>query len=194
MIKFGQKIRTTDSNVNYFVTSDLHFYHRGILNFCKDTRPYNDVDEMNEGLIEHWNSLVGVNDEVLHLGDFSFKGKEATQEILDQLNGNITFVLGNHCKVFRDSLPIKSVDYLEFRFNGTKVCAFHFPISSWNQQGRGSVHLYGHTHGSFQGEGRCVDVGFDNWGKIIPLQEAIDFCLEREIYCPDHHKITKEEV
>lgn len=192
MIKFGQKIRTEDSDIKYFVTSDLHFWHKGILNFCKDTRPFSDVVEMNQGLIDHWNSVVRVNDEVLHLGDFSFKGKEGTQEILDQLNGNITFVRGNHCKVFRDSLKIKSVDYLEFRFDGVKVCAFHFPISSWNQMARGAVHFYGHTHGSFQGEGRCVDVGFDNWGKIIPLQEAIDFCLAREVYCPDHHKIVKE--
>lgn len=192
MIKFGQKIKTEGSDVKYHVTSDLHFWHRGILNFCKDTRPYSDVEEMNEALIEHWNSVVGVNDEVLHLGDFSFKGKEATEAILVRLNGNITFVYGNHDRVLRDQIKVNGVDYLEFRFNGTKVNCSHFPMSSFNQQGRGAVMLYAHCHGSFQGEGRTVDVGFDNWGKVIPLQEAIDFCLAREIYCPDHHKIVKE--
>jgi len=193
MIKFRNKIKTEGNLKKYWITSDLHFYHKGILNFCKDTRPWGDVDEMNQGLIDHWNSIVGVNDEVLHLGDFSFKGKEATQQILDQLNGDITFVLGNHDKPIKDQIKGLNIhDYLEFRFNGTKVCAMHYPISCWNQQGRGSVMFYGHCHGSYQGKGRTVDVGFDNWGKIMPLQEAIDFCLDREIYCPDQHKIVEE--
>lgn len=194
MIKFGNKIRTVEGGVNYFVTSDLHFYHKGILKFCQDTRPYKDVEEMNQGLIDHWNSVVGENDEVLHLGDFSFKGKEATQEILNQLNGNITFVLGNHCKVFRNSLDVKAVDYLEFRFNGTKVCAMHFHISNFNQQGRGAVMIFGHSHGNYQPLGRTLDCGFDNHGRILPLQEAIDFCLERDIYCSDHHKVVEGKL
>lgn len=177
MIKFGQKIRTEDSDIKYFVTSDLHFWHKGILNFCKYTRPFSDVIEMNQGLIDHWNSVVGVDDEVLHLGDFSFKGKGGTQEILNQLNGNITFVRGNHCKVFRDSLKVKSVDYLEFRFDGVKVCAFHFPISSWNQMSRGSVQLYGH----------CVDVeteiltpnGWLKYNEVREGEEVISYNFEK---------------
>ena len=188
MIRFGNKIKTEEGGIKYFVTSDLHFWHKNILKFSPITRPYDTVEDMNEAIIDHWNSLVGIDDEVLHLGDLSFKGALPTEAILSRLNGNITFVLGNHDSVLRNKIPnIKGVDYLEFRFNGTKVCCSHFPMSSWNQQGYGSVMLYGHCHGSFQGEGRTVDVGFDNWGKIIPLQEAIDFCLARDIYCPDNH-------
>lgn len=189
MIRFGQKINTSDSTKNYFVTSDLHFWHKGVLGFCPDTRPWKSVEEMNEAIIEHWNSVVGTDDEVLHLGDFCFKAKEATEEIISKLNGNITFILGNHDKALRSQVSgIRCCDYLEFRFDGVKVCAMHFPLSSWNQQGRGSVMLHGHTHGSFQGEGRIIDCGFDAHGRILELQEAIDMCLIREVYCPDHHK------
>ena len=198
MIKFNNKIINNPESVmgiNYFVTSDLHFFHKNILKFCNDSRPYENVEDMNEGIISHWNSIVGENDVVLHLGDFSFKGKEATEEILERLNGHIVFILGNHCKVLRSSIKgLTTYDYLEFRFNGVKVCCSHYPFASWNQQGRGSVMLHGHTHGSYQGDGRIVDVGFDNWGRIVPLQEAIDFCLEKDIYCPDHHKIIKERA
>lgn len=190
MIRFGQKIKTTNSDKKYFVTSDLHFWHKGVLGFCPDTRPWKDVEEMNESIINHWNSVVGIDDEVLHLGDFCFKAKEATGSILTRLNGNITFVLGNHDRPLRDQIGgLNTYDYLEFRFDGVKVCAMHFPLSSWNQQGRGSVMLHGHTHNSFQGEGRVLDCGWDSHGKILELQEAIDICLAKDIYCPDHHKV-----
>lgn len=194
MIKFNQKIKEDTFAGEIYITSDLHFFHKNILKFCNSSRPYSTVEDMNEGLIEHWNSIVGVDDIVLHLGDFSFKGKEATEGILGRLNGNIVFLFGNHCKVLRDSIKgLTAYDYLEFRYKGVKVCCSHYPFSSWNQQGRGSVQLFGHVHGSYDGVGRQVDVGFDNWGRIIKLQEAIDFCLEKDIYCPDHHKIIKGE-
>ena len=43
-----------------FFTSDTHFYHANIINFCK--RPFANVETMNEALIENWNAVVGAND------------------------------------------------------------------------------------------------------------------------------------
>lgn len=195
MIKFGQKIKTENSDIKYWITSDLHFFHKGVLTFCPETRKWSDVEEMNKGLIEHWNSVVGVNDVVFHLGDFSFKGKEATVEILEQLNGNIVFILGNHDNVFRNQLrndKYTMYDYLEVRYNGTKVCMMHFPITCWNSQGRGSVMFHGHSHSSHKGLGRTIDVGWDAQGRILSVDEAVRMCLDKEIVCPDHHKIIKE--
>jgi len=193
VIKFGQKINTNNSNKKYWVTSDLHFWHSGVIKFCPNTRPWGDVEDMNEGLIAHWNSVVSPEDEVLFLGDFSFKAREATEAILARLNGDVTFVLGNHDRVLRDQIGgLNAYDYLEFRFNGNKVCAMHFPISSWNQMSRGSVQLFGHSHGSYDGIGRQVDVGWDSHGRILSLQEAIDMCLTKDVYCPDHHKVVEK--
>lgn len=192
MINFGQKIRTENSDKKYWVTSDLHFFHKGVLVFCPDTRPWKDVEEMNQNLIDHWNSVVSVEDEVLHLGDFSFKAKEATQSILARLNGNIPFVYGNHDRVLRDQFKVNGKDYLEFRYNGTKVCAMHFHISNWNQQGRGSVMLFGHSHGSYKPEGRTMDCGWDAHGRILSMDEAIQMCLDKPIHCNDHHKVVEK--
>ncbi len=193
MIKFGQKIRTENSAAKYWVTSDLHFFHAGVLKFNPDTRPFTDVNKMHKGLIKHWNSVVGENDVVMHLGDFSFKGKEATESILEQLNGNIVFILGNHDKAIRNQIQTPhKYDYLEFRYNGTKVCAMHFHISNWNQQGRGAVMLFGHSHGSYHPEGRTMDCGWDAHGRVLSMDEAIQMCLEKPIHCNDHHKVLEK--
>lgn len=189
VIGFSQRLSSQD-NREYYVTSDLHFWHNNVIKFWTKTRPYADVEEMNQSLIDHWNSKVGENDVVFSLGDFSFKAKEATQNIIDQLNGEIVFIRGNHCYKVFGQLGLPTYDYLEVNFDKTKVCMSHYPISCWNRQGRGSVHLYGHVHGSYHLKGRALDVGWDNLGEIITLKEAVDMCLEKDIYCPDHHKIV----
>ena len=194
MSMFGRKLNTQDQDI--WITSDLHFWHKSILNFCQDTRPYGTLEDMHEALIADWNNKVKTSDIIFSLGDFSFKGKEATEQILSRLNGKKVMVLGNHDKVFRNGIKrgefniIDIVDYLELRVDGVKICMGHFPITCWNQQGRGSLMFYGHVHNSFQGQGKTVDVGWDKWGEIINIKQAIEFCQAREIYCPDHHKVV----
>lgn len=47
MINFGNKLSSNDDRA-YWITSDLHFYHNGILRFCKDTRHWGNLEEMHE--------------------------------------------------------------------------------------------------------------------------------------------------
>ena len=77
-----------------FLTSDSHFFHSNIIKFCN--RPFIDVDEMNQALIDNWNSVVDVEDTVFHLGDFCFGNAQKWKEIRDQLNGHIILIIGNH--------------------------------------------------------------------------------------------------
>ncbi len=72
--------------------SDTHFYHANIIKYCN--RPFNNVEEMNQILIDNWNENIKKNDIVYFLGDFSFK----PNEVINRLNGNIIFLLGNHDK------------------------------------------------------------------------------------------------
>lgn len=188
---YGRKLNTTDQDI--WITSDLHFFHKGILGFCAETRPFEDVNDMIVKLMAEWNSKVKENDIIFHLGDFSFRGKEATQKLLNGLNGNIVFIYGNHDKVLRQSLDVDGYDYLEVRIDGHKVCMSHFPMLSWNQQGRGSLMLHGHCHGSLpEQEGRILDVGYDSLGEIKNIKEVLDLLLSKEIYSPDQHKVVKE--
>lgn len=89
---FGREINNGDFNT--FVTSDTHFNHGKIIEYCN--RPFSDVEEMNEKIIENWNSVVGKNDIVWHLGDFALGDKKKIPELVNRLNGRINLVMGNH--------------------------------------------------------------------------------------------------
>jgi calcineurin-like phosphoesterase family protein len=83
-------------NTSTWVISDTHFNHEKILSY-EPSRVWSmteqGFDSHNEWLIHNWNRTVAPNDLVLHLGDFSFKG---SLEWLDQLNGRIVLLIGNH--------------------------------------------------------------------------------------------------
>lgn len=179
-----------------FITSDLHFYHNNILKFSHKTRPFKDVDHMVEMLIQEWNSLAGVNDNVYHLGDFSFGKYHKTLEVLNRLNGRIHFIKGNHDsrEVFKKLIKETTAnvvwfkDYHEMKHNNTLITMTHYPFEIWRDSHKGSVHLHGHTHGSMPSVGRRVDVGYDSYGKIISLDKAVEDTLKLKIQAPDIHK------
>lgn len=77
-----------------FFTSDTHFNHANIIRFCN--RPFKDVNQMNEVLIENWNRVISPGDTVFHLGDFCLGGSLEWTNVLDRLNGKIHLILGNH--------------------------------------------------------------------------------------------------
>ncbi len=89
---------------NTWVISDTHFDHAKILSYERErvTSMLNQgIDDHNEWLLYNWNSVVGVNDLVLHLGDLAFKNP---CEWLAKLNGRIIMVLGNHDVASRHEL------------------------------------------------------------------------------------------
>lgn len=85
--------------------SDTHFGHKNILEYEKEHRPFSTVEEMNETIIERWNSVVKQKDTIYHLGDFAFGKKNI--EIASRLNGRKHLVMGNH-----DQYP--SNEYLKY--------------------------------------------------------------------------------
>lgn len=83
-------------------TSDLHFGHRNVIQYCN--RPFIDIQTMTEGLIKIWNDTVNKGDLVYVLGDFSLNPKWS-KEILPRLNGDKILIPGNHDACFK--LPSK---------------------------------------------------------------------------------------
>ena len=77
---------------NIWVISDTHFWHANIIKYCD--RPFADVKEMNDVMVERWNSVVKEQDIVYHLGDVYF-GKEG-RDVISKLNGHKRLILGNH--------------------------------------------------------------------------------------------------
>jgi len=142
-----------------FFTADTHFNHANIIKFSR--RPFKNVEEMNESIIENWNKVVSENDIVYHLGDFSFgfQGK-----FLKRLNGKVHLILGSHDKMPKsESMKFASVQkYKEIKYNEIPIVLFHNPIDIWEKSHYDSIHLHGHTHGLYQAEGKIYDVGVDN--------------------------------
>jgi calcineurin-like phosphoesterase family protein len=83
-------------NNRIFLTSDTHFFHKNIIEY--ENRPYKDIYDMNESLIENWNTVVGKTDTVYHLGDVGFGNVEALESIILRLNGRKKLIIGNHDK------------------------------------------------------------------------------------------------
>ena len=75
-----------------FFTSDTHFYHEQ--DFLYAPRGFQSTEEMNEAIIERWNSVVKNDDVVYHLGDVVMGHYDAN--VLTRLNGLIRFIRGNH--------------------------------------------------------------------------------------------------
>ena len=53
-----------------FFIADTHFGHKNIIKYCN--RPFANIEEMNETLIENWNKAVSAEDAVYILGDFAY--------------------------------------------------------------------------------------------------------------------------
>ncbi len=83
-------------------TSDYHLGHRNIIRLCN--RPFANVEEMDQAIIERHNACVGQADTVYDLGDFAFRcSAEYAVACLHRLNGRRHLVLGNHDKPLRQA-------------------------------------------------------------------------------------------
>lgn len=136
--------------MDIFVTSDLHFGHANIIKY--ENRPYKDIEEMDNDLIEKWNGTVKQKDLVYILGDFSWYKGEKTNEILERLSGKKILVIGNHDEVFlKDKKFNKELFeeicyYKQLKHNKKVYVMFHYPIAEHNGKAHGYIHLYGHIH------------------------------------------------
>ncbi len=180
-----------------WITSDIHFSHRRIMDYCPASRAFSSVEAMDEAIVDRWNSLVSEGDLTYILGDVAFCSAKKATEFLKRLNGDKVLILGNHDKSLNKSADFKQCfksihEYLEIEVEGTKVVLFHYPIYSWNGMYRGSLCLHGHTHGNITGiKGRIKDVGLDtNDLRVYNLEDLVKKMLEIELI-RDHHEDAK---
>jgi calcineurin-like phosphoesterase family protein len=181
-----------------FFTSDTHFDHANVIKYSN--RPYKDVDEMNNMLINNWNSVVSPNDTVYHLGDVSFGSAERTDKIFNRLNGDIKLCYGNHDKLIKKTKTLQDRfseirDYYEIKVqtrNGgsNMIVLCHFPMVVWNRSHHGSWMLHGHCHGNlkYPMKARIMDVGVDPCNYFPISQPEVEQRLNKVIPdILDHH-------
>jgi calcineurin-like phosphoesterase family protein len=143
------------SNKIWF-TSDLHFWHKNICKYCN--RPFDSVEQMNDTIIEKWNSIVKWDDTVFILGDLGFCGIEKLRPLIAQLNGNLIVIQGNHDPnkvinaLLEENLIHESHKLLHVIVEGDEECPnqelalCHFPMIDWYNKERGAWMIHGHQH------------------------------------------------
>lgn len=185
-------------------TSDLHFHHKNVVKFT-DRGVATTQENHDEWLIELWNKIVVKGNIVYHLGDFSFaRNYEDIAEVVQSLNGQKIFIKGNHdrsehlTQLVKDGLIVSWHHYKEIKIANTKTCLFHFPISSWNGQGRGTWHLHGHSHGNHtDGRGKMLDVGIDfsynlrGKHQFFSEESIVAIMDDLELHIADYHREAK---
>ena len=162
-----------------YFTSDTHFNHANILKFCN--RPFLDVNDMNEKLVDNWNKVVSDTSTVFHLGDFAFGGFPVWEEIRSRLKGHIYLIKGNHD--FKQNL--QNSERLENMFdivtqqmiitiNKQLIILNHYPLLCYSGSYDNRVWaLHGHCHSGPNSSGMDdsrlkirfptqYDVGVDN--------------------------------
>jgi calcineurin-like phosphoesterase family protein len=204
-----------DDNVKVWITSDTHYNHtnicRGVTNWrmpdgsipISQTRDFETLDKMNSAIVNNINELVGQDDILIHLGDWSFGGFENIEEFYNRLVcKNIHLILGNHDHhIDRNRDDIRklflSVNWFEqFSYKGETIECCHYPISSWNGLRKGRIHLHGHCHlpaNKKVSNGRRMDIGMDGSVGFIPydLHDTIKMLkklpIGSEMGADDHH-------
>lgn len=142
-----------------FFTSDLHFNHEDILKYTN--RNFQNINDMNDFIVEKWNSIVQKGDRVFILGDFAFSKHG---RFINALKGKKHLILGNHDEmsqdVYRNFTSVQN--YKEFWFQKKYYFVLnHYCMRTWSESVNGSISLFGHSHGRLKTFNLSFDVGVD---------------------------------
>jgi calcineurin-like phosphoesterase family protein len=208
-----------------FFIADTHYKHKNICRGVSDwrdingnvpinqTRDFETLEQMNDKIVESINSVVGEDDILFHLGDFSFGGFDNIAEFRNRIVcKNIHLILGNHDHhIERNKGDIQRLfssvnQYLRLSvslYPGTTLyqgeyefVLMHYPIASWHNMNDGVIHLHGHVHlppDKKLSQGKAMDVGVDG-NNLMPysLGEIIGIMHNQPIaklsLPQDHHE------
>ncbi|MFD2236994.1 metallophosphoesterase family protein [Aureimonas populi] len=166
-----------------YFTGDTHFGDPRVLRI--DRRPFPSMGEHDAALIASWNEVVRPEDEIWHLGDFARGTRDGVEALLASLNGRKHLIIGNNDPL--DTVEARgwsSVQhYAEMVVDGHRLILCHYPFRTWNQMGKKSVNLHGHSHGRLTPVTRQHDVGVDPQG-LRPVTLATILAPKRKRRAP----------
>lgn len=166
-----------------WVISDTHFNHENIIRYCG--RPFSCAEEMNEVMMDNWNSVVKPGDKVYHLGDVVMGKKEEFKQFWPHFNGRKRLIVGNH----DDIKWLSSGNFFQkvtvWRMFPEYECVLtHVPINLHEEADmRYKYNLHGHIHNDF--------VTHNNGNKDT---RYFNCCVEHHNYTPIHLYETMEKV
>jgi len=161
---------------NTFLVSDTHFGHAGVCRFLNadgtKLRPWDNPADMDEAMVELWNSVVKPKDKVYHLGDVVINRKALST--LGRLNGDKVLIKGNH-DIFRlTDYTAYFRDIRGYHVMNNYILS-HVPVHP-DSKGRFAGNIHGHLHS------RKLD---DSWYHCVCVEQtdfkpiAFDEVMER---------------
>jgi calcineurin-like phosphoesterase family protein len=183
----------------HYFTADWHLYHHNILKHSN--RPFKDVFEMNDKILENIQAVVKPEDWLYFLGDLAFThGRpdvELVKDWLDEIpTQNMVWILGNHDKYYRDyqNWFKKVCEVHRTKIDGQEIFLSHYAHMVWPSSHHGTWSLCGHSHGSLKEilpdypTGKQIDVGVDVHNfKPLSFDEIKQIMDKKSIQEIDHH-------
>lgn len=142
-----------------YFTSDWHFNHDR--EFIYRARGFDSVERMNEEIVRRHNHVVTPEDTVIVLGDLCLGGStpekvQKNKELIEQMNGRLIVVCGNHDTENRRDMYceckniVSVVDAFNFNEQGYHFFCTHYPCFTANLEKDSlkqcTINLFGHTH------------------------------------------------
>lgn len=162
-----------------FVYSDPHFYSEAIISHGK--RPFKNAAEMNNALIENYNSVVGKQDICYWLGDVMYGAtKERVSAVLRQLHGRKFLILGNHDRghsvTWWESCGFEKVFNHPIYDAEQYIMLSHEPLEEFGNFAP-IVNIHGHIHiqdYDFPIHDRCINVSVEKTNyRPVPLNNPL---------------------
>lgn len=175
-----------------WLTADPHFGHQGVCVFTRadgsKLRPWDNAEEMDEALIERWNSVVKPEDRIYVLGDLAMKPK-AMHAVMPRLLGRKVLIKGNH-DIFKMKEYAQYFDDIRAYSILDGTILSHIPIHE-GSLGRFGCNIHGHTHAHRVTRERVLE----KTGDLYAVENMLDpryFCVSVEH--TDFTPITFDEV
>lgn len=165
-----------------FVTSDTHFNHKNIIEYCN--RPFSSVEEMNETLIKNWNSVVSKDDTVFFLGDFCLGQREAIINFCSQLNGHKILIMGNHDRATVTAYTNAGFEAVYkkptiIRFDEFDITIEFSHAPKYEENHYPNVHGHVHDKANNDATHYCACVELHDY-KPVPLEDIVKYFKEHE--------------
>ncbi len=142
--------------MKYYI-SDYHFFRETMTSDGEKPMPiymarnFKSCYEMNDYIIDKWNSKVTNEDTVFYIGDFSNGTKEQTIEVLKKLKGHKNLILGNYDSYIKEDKELSSffdnIDYYMETIDGnSKIVMCHYPLLWYDKSKNDDYMFHGHIH------------------------------------------------
>lgn len=171
-----------DGSVRVWTWSDQHFGHKNIIRYTG--RPFDNVEQMNQTLVDNYLANVSIGDIVIFGGDVIFGNHSIFNEMFEMFPGYKILILGNHdlrhgayTHLAFDEIVLSKVMYYRLpNGNYINIAYTHIPITQRPTDiEQHTLFFHGHIHQKITNKDHDVNVCVEhtNYSPVL-MTERID--------------------